>query len=108
MNAIFSNSITTFFFFLLIGTVIVYFILKYDKRQRSKMSTILAQTRDVQPLFVAKAINHKLKAIKPELNTDSRRDIAKQLDELVAAYDSGRLSLPEYCHKLNSLLAMVA
>ncbi|MEO7216177.1 hypothetical protein [Mucilaginibacter sp.] len=108
MNTIFTNSFTTFSFFLILGALIVYLILKFDKLQRNKMSGILAQTRDVQPLFVAKAINHKLKAIKPELNADSRRDIAKQLDELVAAYDTGRVSLPEYCHKLNSLLAMVA
>nr|WP_294943749.1 hypothetical protein [uncultured Mucilaginibacter sp.] len=108
MEAIFTSSIATFFFFLFIGSVIVYFILKFDKQQRNKMNTILAQTRDVQPLFMAKSINHKLKAIKPELNTDVRRDIAKQLDELVAAYDRGQVTLPDYCHKLNSLLAQVA
>ena len=108
MEAIFSSSIATFFFFLILGSVIVYCILKFDKQQRIKMNTIMAQTRDVQPLFMAKAINHKLKVIKPELNADKRRDIAKQLDELVAAYDRGQVTLPDYCHKLNSLLAQVA
>lgn len=108
MEAIFSSSLFTFFFFLVVGSVIVYFILKYDKQQRHKMSKLVAETRNVQPLLMAKAINHKLKSIKPELNSDSRRDIAKQLDELVAAYDRGQVTLPDYCHKLNSLLSMVA
>jgi hypothetical protein len=107
MDVILSNSMM-FFFFLLLGTTIVYFILKYDKIQRTKMNGILAQSRDVQPLFMAKAINHKLKAIKPELNADNRRHIAQQLDELVAAYDRGQVSLPEYCNRLNNLLSMVA
>lgn len=108
MSALLSSSTGIFFFFLLLGSTIVYFILKYDKTQRTKIDNILAQTRDVKPLFMAKAINHKLRAIKPELNSDSRRHIAKQLDELVAAYDRGQVSLPEYCNKLNNLLSMVA
>jgi len=102
------SSVFTFLFFLVIGSVIVYFILKYDKQQRSKMDAILAQTRDVQPLFLAKAASTKLKAIKPELNSDERQAIAQQLDELVAAYDKGQVTLPEYCNRLNRLLAMVA
>ncbi|OOQ59261.1 hypothetical protein [Mucilaginibacter pedocola] len=108
MDALFSNSTGIFFFFLLLGSTIVYFILRYDKTQRTKMNGILAQTQDVKPLLMAKAINHKLKAIKPQLNHENRRDIAKQLDDLVAAYDRGQVSLPEYCTRLNNLLAMVA
>ncbi|RFZ85599.1 hypothetical protein DYU05_08380 [Mucilaginibacter terrenus] len=86
----------------------MYFILQYDKQQRNKMKKILTQTQDVQPLFMAKAINNKIKKIKPELNAADRTDIAKQLDELVENYDRGRISLPDYCHKLNDLLSMVA
>ena len=72
------------------------------------MSAILAKTRDVKPLLMNKSMNYKLRMIKPELNQESRRDISKQLDELVDAYDKGHISLPEYCSKLNRLLAMVA
>lgn len=108
METVFSSSITTFVFFLIAGSIIVYFILKYDKQQRSKMNKILAQTRDVQPLFMAKSVSTKLRAIKPELNNESRRAIAKQLDELVEAYDKGQVSLPDYCNRLNRLLTMVA
>lgn len=107
MQVLFSP-LATFLFFLVIGSLIVYFILKYDKLQRTRMNAILAKTRDVKPLFMNKAMSNKLRLIKPELNLDSRRDIAKQLDELVVAYEKGQVSLPEYCSKLNHLLAMVA
>lgn len=108
MDGITNSSMITFFFFLVAGTIIVYFILKYDKQQRAKMRKILASTQDVQPLFMAKAANAKIRAIKPELNTRERQAIAKQLDELVAAYDKGEISLPDYCNRLNRLLSMVA
>lgn len=107
MQTLFSSA-ATFTFFLVVGSVIVYFILKYDKLQRGKMNAILAKTRDVKPLLRDKAISHKLKVLKPELDTEARKDIAKQLDALVEAYDKGQVSLPDYCSKLNRLLAMVA
>ncbi|AMR33858.1 hypothetical protein A0256_21650 [Mucilaginibacter sp. PAMC 26640] len=107
MQALFSP-IATFIFFLLIGSLIVYFILKFDKLQRNKMKSILSKTRDVKPLLMTKAVSQKLRTIKPELNHESRSDISKQLDELVEAFDKGQVTLPEYCSRLNRLLTMVA
>jgi len=72
------------------------------------MSAILIKTRDVKPLLMTKAISQKLRTIKPELNSESHSDVSKQLDELVEAFDKGHVSLPEYCSRLNRLLAAVA
>lgn len=111
MDTIFTSTFFTFVSFAVIGSVIVYLILLFDKKQRRKLKTILSQTGDVQPLFMQRAANDKLHTIKKICETDAAkaRSLAtRQLDELVAEYDSGKLSLPDYCNRLNRLLATVA
>ena len=111
METIFSSSFFTFIFFAVIGGAVVYLILLFDKKQRQKLNTILSKTEDVQPLFMKRAADQKLTSIKKicENDTASVRSLAsKQLDELVAEYNSGKITLPDYCNRLSSLLAMVA
>ena len=111
MDTISASSILTFLFFLGVGSVIVYFILKFDKLQRRKMQIMLNGTKDVQPLFMRRAAVQKLTALKSinsSAEQQARLKVAKQLDELVADYDKGQVSLPDYCNRLNRLLAQVA
>ncbi|TSD67504.1 hypothetical protein FFF34_008970 [Inquilinus sp. KBS0705] len=110
MSELFSSSLFTFCFFLVIGSVIVYLILKFDTIQRQKLNRIMASTRDVKPLFEQQATGDKLHTIKKKCsdNAIAHKQIAQQLDELVANYDKGKISLPDYCSQLNRLLAMVA
>jgi arginase family enzyme len=110
MNEVFTTSTANFFYFLVAGSVIVYLILKFDKINRQKLNKVLLQAQDVEPMLMKKAAQHKLHALKmatanPKVD---RSVVAKQLDELVADYDKGHISLPDYCKKLNSLLAMTA
>ncbi|MBD1394513.1 hypothetical protein [Mucilaginibacter glaciei] len=107
-----SSSLLTTFSFLVIGSIIVFLILKFDKLQRRKMQIMMTGTKDVQPLFMQKAAVHKLTAIKSNSvsveNSQVRMKVAKQIDELVEGYDKGEIALPEYCSRLNRLLAQVA
>lgn len=95
---------------MVVGSIIVFLILKFDKIQRRKMNIMLTGTKDVQPLLMQKAAIHKLTAIKCAESTPSkvRLKVAKQLDELVEGYDKGQISLPDYCARLNRLLAQMA
>ncbi|TWR27473.1 hypothetical protein FPZ43_13435 [Mucilaginibacter pallidiroseus] len=112
MNEIVASSTTTIFLaFAVIGSVLVYLILLFDKRQRRKLKAVLSKTGDVKPLFMVRAANEKLHTIKQICDNDAsaaRTLVARQLDELVADYDKGNISLNDYCNKLNRLLAMVA
>jgi hypothetical protein len=106
-----ASSLITFFSFLIVGSVIVYLILRFDKLQRRKMNILLTGAKDVQPLFMQRAAIQKLTSLKAANEGDDkemRQKIAKQLDELVTDYDKGRVTLPDYCKRLNRLLAQVA
>ncbi|MET3980824.1 hypothetical protein ABIB62_003428 [Mucilaginibacter sp. UYP25] len=110
MNELFTTSTANFFYFLVIGSVLVYLILKFDKQNRKKRNKILVQAKDVQPMYMRKAAQQKVNNIKTALSDEKidRRMVEKQLDELVKEYDQGHISLPDYCNKLNQLLAMTA
>ncbi|QHS56159.1 hypothetical protein GWR56_11650 [Mucilaginibacter sp. 14171R-50] len=110
MNEFFTASTANFFYFLIAGSIIVYLILKFDKRNRKKLNKVLLQAQDVQPLYLKKSVEHKLNALKASQGNGqtTRSIVEKELDELVAEYDKGLISLPDYCHRLNRLLAMTA
>lgn len=110
MGTALSSSTQTFIIFLIAGSVLVYLILLFDKKNRQKINKVLKQASNTPPLLMQKAAAYKvqnLKAVCAEAGPD-RTDIAKELDQLVADYDKGLISLPDYCSKLNSLLAMSA
>lgn len=71
-----TSSLLTFFLFLVVGSVIVYFILKFDKLQRRKMRVILNGIKDVQPLFVQRATVQKLIILKSETEKAEERKYA--------------------------------
>ncbi|QXV67303.1 hypothetical protein FPZ42_00510 [Mucilaginibacter achroorhodeus] len=110
MNDYFTSPTAIFFYFLVAGSTLVYFILLFDKKNRQKLSKILVEAQGTQPMLMKKAAEHKMRALKAAVN-DRRFDhsqVEKQLDKLVADYDKGLISLPDYCHSLNHLIAMTA
>jgi hypothetical protein len=108
MNELFTTSSVNFFYFLVAGSTIVYLILKFDKANRKKINNVLIQAKDVEPMLMKKSAAYKLRSLKATRidDTTARTIVEQQLDELVAEYDNGRISLPDYCNKLNRLLAM--
>jgi hypothetical protein len=92
------------------GSVIVYLILKFDKANRQKINKVLIEAKDVQPMLMRKSAQRKLHTLKIATQNGKidRSLVEKQLDELVADYDKGHISLPDYCNKLNRLLTMTA
>ena len=110
MNEIFTTSTVNFFCFLVAGSTIVYLILKFDKANRKKLNDVIVQAKDVQPMLMKKSAEQKLHHLKAARIDDktTRTIVEQQLDELVAEYDKGHISLPDYCNKLNRLLAMTA
>ncbi|MES2266216.1 MAG: hypothetical protein V4520_05630 [Bacteroidota bacterium] len=110
MNDLFTTSTANFFYFLVAGSVLVYLILKFDKQNRKKLNKVLIEAKDVQPLYMRKSAQQKVQSLKiacAEQKID-RSLVEKELDELVKEYDKGHISLPDYCNKLNRLLAMTA
>jgi arginase family enzyme len=88
----------------------VYLILKFDKANRQKFNKVMIQAKDVEPMLMKKSAQQKVHTLKMAC-TDKKTDrtlVEKQLDKLVADYDKGHISLPDYCNKLNRLLAMTA
>lgn len=110
MDQLFTISTNNFFYFLVIGSVIVYLILKFDKQNRKKLNKVMLQAKDVQPMYMRKSAQQKVQSLKVAMADDKldHTDVERQLDELVKQYDKGHISLPDYCNQLNRLLAMTA
>ena len=110
MGAIFTSSLSISLFLLLISSINVYIILRFVKQRKHNANTILAENKQLS--FIAKAAKRKTNALKSICEADKekglRLQVAKQLDELVAEYDSGLITFPDYCKRLNKLLAMMA
>lgn len=88
----------------------VYLILKFDKKNRKKINKVLLQAKDVEPMYTRKAAERKVQILKMDARNSKvdRSVVEKELDELVKQYDKGNITLPDYCRKLNRLLAMTA
>ena len=108
MNEIFTTSTVDFFYFLVAGSTIVYLILRFDKANRKKLNNVLIQAEDVQPLLMKESAEQELHTLKVSYKNERDNRVEKELDELVAEYDKGHITLPDYCNKLNRLLAMRA
>jgi len=111
MIELFSTPLSIFTTFLVSGVAVMIFILQFDKRQRRKLNGIMAQAEGVQPILMRRSAVQKLHELKEICETDpqkTRSIVAYQLEELVAEYDKGNISLTDYCNQLNRLLGMVA
>ena len=97
-----------FYFFLIIGSVAVYLILRFDKQQRRKQRALLKQTNDVQPLLLMQSLGQKLNRLNEVLVQNSAKsEIGDQLKKLTADYNCGRINMQAYNNQLNELLQRV-
>lgn len=94
-----------FYFFLIIGSVAVYLILRFDKLQRRKQKTLLKQTSDVEPLLLMQSLRQKLSCLNEVITQHSAKtEIGDQLKRISTDYNSGRISMQAYNNELNELL----
>jgi hypothetical protein len=108
-----------FFYFLIIGSALVFLILYFDKHQRRRVTKLSKDVSNVQPLFQLRSAEQKLEAIhtmlygrlsggsvltgRVNMNESARQYTTTQLTHLVNGYKSGKISLKNYQHKLTEL-----
>lgn len=92
------------------GVVILLLILIFEIRQLKKFGNVLKQSRDVDPLFMKQATASKLTKVQQTLTTIQGANaalyqkVSQKLDETMRDYNSGKMPLPEYAHKLDLIL----
>ena len=97
-----------FYFFLVIGSVVVYLILRFDKLQRRKQRILLKQTDDVQPLLLMQSLRQKLKRLNEAVIQKSvKSEIGDQLKKLTTDYNRGLINMQMYNNQLNELLQRI-
>jgi len=117
------------FFFSLTGVIIVTLILKFDKKQTTKVNTVLKETRSVPPLFMLKSTEQKISVLKIALRYDdvpqnmagaasmsniynaqsesNRLSKVQELKLLSSKYNNGQISIEAYNTKLDELLEQI-
>jgi len=102
-----------FYLFLLLGALIVYLIIQYDKQNKKKVNEILRANKNVPPLFMLRSAEQKVNAIKALLNApiepftaqnELKNDVALQLQKLIDSYKNRDIALAAYYAKLGALL----
>ena len=105
-----------FYLFLGAGTFIVLLIIIYDIQNRKKVNEIFRANKNVPPLFMLRSAELKIAAIRSALNIpdygdaeteQSKENLMKQLDKLIAGYKNREMPLTAYYAKLGSLLISV-
>jgi hypothetical protein len=112
-NLIISSVMNYFYLFLGVGAVMVFLIVQYDIRNKRKVNDILRANKNVPPLFMLRSAEIKVSAIRSVLNSrgytcaeieESKGEIAKRLDSLMAGYKNREIPLTAYYAKLGALL----
>jgi len=105
-----------FYLFLGAGSFIVLLIIIYDIQNKKKVNEILRANKNVPPLFMLRSAELKMAAIRSALNIpdygdleteQTKENLIKQLDQLVAGYKNREMPLTAYYAKLGSLLIRV-
>jgi hypothetical protein len=104
-----------FYSFLVVGIVLIFAIVQYDKQSKKKVSVILRDNTNVPPLFMLRSADLKIKAIKAALHThgefgisrEAKKEIANQLEQLMESYTNKQIALSVYYAKLGALLISV-
>jgi hypothetical protein len=109
------------FYFFGFSVVTMGLILHFDKWQSQRINKILRETKDVQPLFLMRSAEEKLRNLNIKLygnsmavgsgvqsgrvymNEGARQLITAQLTEVVNSYNCGNIDLKEYSLKLTEL-----
>jgi hypothetical protein len=113
------------FYFFGFGVLTMGLILQFDKWQSQRINKILRETKNVQPLFLMRSAEEKLRNLNVKLygnsmaagtdvqsgrvymNEGARQLITAQLAELVSSYNNGNIQLKEYSVKLTEITNLI-
>jgi hypothetical protein len=110
---------------LILAPTALFLILKFDTKQNRKIKKVLKDTHNIEPLFLMRATEQKLKELHTQLygnitliangthsgriniNEGARQMLTTQLSKLTSDYNSSELSLKEYNSKLSEMIQTV-
>lgn len=110
---------------LILAPTALFLILKFDTKQNRKVKNVLKDTHNIEPLFLMRAAEQKLKELNTQLygnialiangahsgriniNEGARQMLTSQLSKLISDYNSGELNLKEYNSKLGEMVHTV-
>ncbi|WP_158989296.1 hypothetical protein [Mucilaginibacter sp. L196] len=110
---------------LILAPTALFLILKFDTKQNRKIKKVLKDTHNIEPLFLMRATEQKLKELNTQLygnialiangahsgriniNEGARQMLTSQLSRLTSDYNSGELSLKAYNSKLSEMIQTV-
>jgi len=115
------------FYFIVLGIAAAFLLLVFDTQQRYKLTQILNQAGNVQPLFMLKSAEQKLNTLNTllygdivltkegttitrgriNINESARQIIASQLNIITNNYRAARITLRNFHAQLNELLATI-
>jgi hypothetical protein len=101
--------------FLVAGIIAIYFITRYEKKNRNEVADILRANKNVPPLFMLRSAELKVNAIKAALGSDAMvlaspddvKQVADELERLMDNYKNREITLAIYYTKLGALLIKV-
>jgi hypothetical protein len=101
--------------FLVAGIIAIYFIARYERKNKDEVEDILRANKNVPPLFMLRSAELKVNAIKAALSSDAMilaspddvKHIADELDQLMTDYKDRETTLAIYYTKLGALLIKV-
>ena len=102
--------------FLVVGIIVIYLIVKYEKQNNKKGEDILRANKNVPPLFMLRSAELKVNAIRSALKSSTMSDACdneivkanKELDKLIDSYKNRDIALAAYYSKLGALLIKVS
>ena len=110
---------------LILAPTALFLILKFDTKQNQKIKKVLKDTHNIEPLFMMRATEQKLRELNTQLygnialiangthsgrinmNEGARQMLTSQLSKLTSDYNSGELSLKAYNSKLSEMIQTV-
>ena len=109
-------------YFLIAGSALMYYILKFDTHQTKRMRQLYKDNEEMKPMFMMKAADRKLKTLSTALygnispgsytcedcmakiGNEPKQLAARQLGQLVTAYNDGNINIKHYNAKLGEML----
>ncbi len=101
--------------FLIVGIIVIFLIVKYEKQNNKKGEDILRANKNVPPLFMLRSAELKVNAIRSALKSSDMSDACddeivkanKELEKLIDSYKNRDIALAAYYSKLGALLIKV-
>jgi hypothetical protein len=110
---------------LILAPTALFLILKFDTKQNRRINKVLKDTSTLEPLFLMRATEQKLKELNTQLygnitliadgthsgriniNEGARQMLTSQLSKLISDYNTGDITLKEYNRKLSEMIQAV-